>query len=93
MEYVDAGSVLISTMDSSGKKKKFLLVSKKMMLPMLPKTSVYVKIMMIKLKGWIFWLNMICWKNIMAFVIKSTIALQKNLIANLSTINIFWKPN
>ena len=51
LEYVDAGSVLISTMDSSGKKKKILVVSKKMMLPMLPKTSVYVKIMMIKLKG------------------------------------------
>ena len=33
-----------------------------------PKTRVYVKIMMMKVSGWVFWLKMmICWKNRMIF--------------------------
>ena len=50
---------------------------------MLPQTSFYVKIMMMKLNGWVFWLKMVSYlKNIMMFGSKSALVFKKSLIEN-----------
>ena len=60
---------------------------------MLPKKRSYVKVVMIKLNEYIFWLTMITYyKYILLFGIKLTLILKKNFIPNLSTIKSLWKP-
>ena len=60
---------------------------------MLPKKRSYVKVVMIKLNEYIFWLTMITYyKYILLFGIKLTLILKKNFIPNLFTIKSLWKP-
>ena len=60
---------------------------------MLPKKRSYVKVVMIKLNEYIFWLTMITYyKYILLFGIKLALILKKNFIPNLSTIKSLWKP-
>ena len=59
----------------------------------LPNTIAYIKILMVKLNGCIFWTKiMIYWQCVMAFAIKSVILWKKNLIAKPSAIKNFRKP-
>ena len=80
---VDIKNVLLSNKISSveGSYKYFIGYL------MLPKTSAYVKVMMVELNACIFWLMMMTyWKNMILFGIKSELILDKNLIGNLSKI-------
>ena len=60
----------------------------------LPKTSAYVKSYGVGATKWMYFLieDEELLKNIIVFGIKSAIVWKRNLIANLSTIKIFWQP-
>ena len=61
---------------------------------LLPKTSAYVNVMMMKLNVRISGLTMMTYKkNIFIFGIKPAIVCKKSLIGNPSAIKSFCKPN